>query len=318
MRADDESGPEVCGPEKHRRPGEAALFDLAVPAEQRIPFVVNSPHSGRDYPADFLALSRLDAHAIRRSEDAYVDLLFADAVAAGAPCLSARFPRAWLDVNREPWELDQRMFDGPLPPHANTRSIRVAGGLGTIPRVVAEGETIYKRRLPVAEAVRRVEGVYRPYHEALRRTIARSSVRFGYAVLLDCHSMPSHLGGSFGSAPRPDVVVGDRYGTSCAPAVTHALMDAFASRGYRVTRNKPYAGGFITEHYGRPLKGLHAVQLELNRALYMDERSLRPHEGFARLKRDLGAVLLEVSSQPDAALYPVRDQGEIEPGLAAE
>ena len=288
------------------RDGE--VFHLAEPAEQRIPFVVNSPHSGRDYAPAFLATSRLDAHAIRRSEDAWIDRLFADAVRLGAPVLAARLPRAFLDLNREPWELDQRMFDGPLPGHANTRSARVAGGLGTIPRVVAEGQQIYRHRLPVAEAGRRIEGVYRPYHERLRGLVARTSVRFGYAVLFDCHSMPSHVGGMLGGSSRPDIVVGDRYGTSCAASLSRAVMDAFAARGYRVTRNKPYAGGFITEHYGRPLKGLHALQIEINRALYMDERTLEPHDGFATLRENLADVLAEVSSQPDADLYPVVDE----------
>ena len=292
------------------------VFALAEPSDQRIPYVLNSPHSGRDYPADLLAASRLDAHDIRRSEDAYVDQLLAGAVPLGAPVLSARFPRAYLDVNREPWELDQRMFDGPLPGHVNTRSLRVAGGLGTIPRVVAEGETIYHSRLPVAEATRRIETFYRPYHEALRRLIARTSVRFGYAVLIDCHSMPSHVGGMWGGMARPDIVVGDRYGTSCPSRLTRALMDAFATRGYRVTRNKPYAGGFITEHYGRPLKGLHAVQIEINRALYMDERTLAPHDGFPPLAEAITSVLAEVSALPDADLYPARTGDET--GIAAQ
>ena len=286
-------------------------FAVSRPAEQRIPFVVNSPHSGRSYPEAFLRRSRLDARAVRRSEDAWVDLLLSEAVPLGAPVLQANFPRAWLDVNREPFELDPAMFDGPLPAHANSRSIRVAGGLGTIPRVVAEGQPIYAGRLSVREGLRRIEEVYRPYHETLRRLMARTCLRFGYAVLLDCHSMPSAVGRGAGGGARPDVVVGDRYGTSCAPALSRALMDAFAARGYRTTRNKPYAGGFITEHYGRPLKGLHAVQIEINRALYMDETTLEPGAGFEALREDLGAVLAEVSARPDRELYPL-DEGDVD------
>ena len=286
---------------------DRAVYDLSAPAEQRLPFVLNSPHSGRDYTPAFMALTRLDARSIRRSEDAHVDRLFSGAVRLGVPMLAARFPRAFMDVNREPWELDQRMFEAPLPAHANTRSARVAGGLGTIPRVVAEGEEIYARRLPLSEARGRIEGFYRPYHDRLRRLVARTSVRFGYAVLVDCHSMPSQVGGMLGGSARPDIVIGDRYGTACAGSLTSALMDAFATRGYRVARNKPYAGGFITEHYGRPLKGLHAVQIEINRALYMDERTLEPNEGFARLATDLPAIVEAVAARPDADLYPVRD-----------
>ena len=279
-------------------------FRTVEPAEQRLPFVFNSPHSGRLYTSDFLSRSKLDRRAVRRSEDAYVEELFAGVVRLGAPLLAADFPRAFLDVNREPYELDQRMFTAPLPGHANTRSIRVAGGLGTIPRVVAEGQEIYRERLSVDEAMARIEAIYRPYHRTLGKLMARTAVRFGYAVLVDCHSMPSTVSGG---GERPDIVVGDRYGTSCAPVLTRRLMDAFATRGYRVTRNKPYAGGFITEHYGRPARGLHAVQIEVNRALYMDETRLEPHSGFDRVRKDVSAIVEAVASAPDAGLYPAEE-----------
>ncbi|MFL5212704.1 MAG: N-formylglutamate amidohydrolase, partial [Microvirga sp.] len=161
------------------------------PARQTIPFVFNAPHAGAVYPGAFLAASRLDAVALRRSEDAFVDALFANVVALGAPLMTARFPRAYLDVNREPYELDPRMFDGRLPPFANTRSMRVAGGLGTIPRVVADGQEIYRARLSVDEGLRRIEWLYKPYHRALRQLVHRTARAFGHAVLIDCHSMPS-------------------------------------------------------------------------------------------------------------------------------
>ena len=277
-----------------------APFRVVAPADQRLPFVFNSPHSGRRYPPDFLARSKLGHPAVRRSEDAFVEELFSGVIGLGAPILAADFPRAFLDVNREPYELDQRMFAGPLPGHANTRSIRVAGGLGTIPRVVAEGQEIYSERLSVAEGLERIETIYRPYHAALGRLMAQTAVRFGYAVLVDCHSMPSNTNGG----NRPDVVVGDRYGTACAPGLTRRVMDAFASRGYRVTRNKPYAGGFITQHYGRPSRGLHAIQIEINRGLYMDEGRIEPSRRFDAVARDVTAIVEEVSSAPDAKLFP--------------
>ncbi len=266
-----------------------APFEVLAPARARGPFVFNSPHSGAAYPAEFLAASRLDPMALRRSEDMFVDDLFAGVVERGAPLLRAHFPRAYLDVNREPYELDPRMFDGRLPDHCNTRSMRVAGGLGTIARVVGEGQEIYARRLSVAEALERIERLYRPYHAALRTLLEDTRRRFGFAVLVDCHSMPSgpHLQADGG---RADVVIGDRYGTSCAGCFTDAVEDGLRALGYRVSRNKPYAGGFITEHYGHPLAGFHALQLEVNRSLYMDERRQTKSSGFARVAGDLMAM----------------------------
>jgi N-formylglutamate amidohydrolase len=261
-------------------------FEITAPAEQLLPVVFNSPHSGRCYPADFLAASCLDERAIRRSEDTYVDDLFAAAANFGAPLLKANFPRAWLDVNREPYELDPKMFAGSLPTFANVRSVRVAGGLGTIARIVSESEEIYSRPLTVEEALARIENVYKPYHRALRQLVAETHVTFGFAVLIDCHSMPSAVRGGH-SRLRPDIVLGDRYGTSCSSELTDAAAQILSRLGYSVSRNKPYAGGFITEHYGQPAKGLHAMQIEVNRCLYMDERTLQQSSGFQRLKADL-------------------------------
>ncbi|WP_342360947.1 N-formylglutamate amidohydrolase [Terrarubrum flagellatum] len=260
--------------------------DLHRPEEVTLPLVFSSPHSGSVYPPNFVEQSRLDARGLRRSEDAFVDSLFKPVVAMGAPLLAARFPRAYLDLNREPYELDPQMFEGRLPPFANTRSMRVAGGLGTIPRVVGESQEIYARRLPAEEATRRVEALYKPYHASLRRLMDQAHAEFGFAILIDCHSMPST---SFGKdePARADIVLGDRFGTSCSGMITDSLEAELRNRGLSVLRNKPYAGGFITEHYGRPARSRHAIQIEINRALYMDERALARHEGFDRL-----AVLL--------------------------
>ncbi|MBY5548620.1 N-formylglutamate amidohydrolase [Rhizobium leguminosarum] len=259
---------------------EYELFEVHEPVSQTIPFVYNSPHSGRIYPPEFIAQSRLEGIAIRRSEDHYVDELFGSAVALGAPLLAANFPRAYLDVNREPYELDPRMFDGLLPPYANVNSLRVAGGLGTIPRIVAENMEIYARRLPVQEGLDRVEAVYRPYHAALRRLIARTHVQFGFGVLIDCHSMPGNVRVA-GSTSRPDFIIGDRYGTSASAELSRAAIAILEEMGFAAIRNKPYAGGFITEHYGRPSRGLHALQIEVNRAIYVDELTLEKRDDFA-------------------------------------
>lgn len=199
-----------------------------------------------------------------------MDRLFQKAAIAGMPLLKAQFPRVFLDVNREPYELDPKMFREPLPAYINRRSVRVAGGLGTIPKVVAAAENIYGGPLDVVEALDRIERLYKPYHETLRHLLAKTHVRYGLAVLVDCHSMPSNIRGYEG--PRqPDVIVGDRYGKSCGGVLVDLLEGHLAACGLTVARNRPYAGGFITEHYGRPDCGLHAVQIEINRALYMRE-----------------------------------------------
>jgi N-formylglutamate amidohydrolase len=274
-----------------------APFDVAAPAEQTIPFVFNSPHSGSAYPERFLAASRLDQRRIRLSEDTHVDRLFEQAVELGAPLLRAHFPRAYLDVNREPYELDPKMFAGRLPSYANIRSIRVAGGLGTIARVVAEAEEIYDGPISIEEALGRIEAIYKPYHAVLRRLLAQTHVRFGGAVLVDCHSMPSTVRGQ-DPRSRSDFVLGDRYGTSATRTLVEHAADVLTGLGYSVAVNKPYAGGFITEHYGRPAKGLHAIQVEINRALYMDERTLERHAGFEPLKSDLCRFIEDLVAFP--------------------
>ena len=275
--------------------GFAPAFMVDEPAAHTLPFVFNTGHSGAVYPLHFIAASRLDALSLRRSEDAHVERLFASVVTLGAPLLRANFPRAFLDVNREPFELDPRMFDGRLPPFANTRSMRVAGGLGTVPRVVADGQEIYARRLPVSEATARIEGLYKPYHRALRDLIQRTSRNHGHCVLIDCHSMPSSSLGR-DTEVKADVVLGDRYGTACAPSLIEGFEAAFRGRGFRVVRNKPYAGGFITEHYGEPNLGRHALQIEVNRALYMNEVSLAITPGFTSLVAALESIVADVAA----------------------
>lgn len=281
-------------------------FEVTQPATQTIPFVFNSPHSGQQYPASFLAESNLDSMAIRRSADHFVDELFAHAPEIGAPLLKAHFPRAYLDVNREPYELDPRMFDGALPSYANIGSLRVAGGLGTIPRIVAENMEIYRRKLSVAEGLARVETIYKPYHACLRRLIAATHARFGLCVLIDCHSMPGNIRLS-GSQVRPDIIVGDRYGTSASSELSRAALHILEDLGFSAVRNKPYAGGFITEHYGRPVRGLHALQIEINRSLYMDEARLvrrpdfhRVADLFSEFMRQMSDFVADFTGRSDA------------------
>lgn len=285
-------------------------FEIVAPVEQTVPFVLNSPHSGSRYPDSFLAASRLDAAAIRRSEDSFVDELFRPAVALGIPLLRAHFPRAWLDVNREPFELDPRMFTGRLPPYANVRSARVTGGLGTIARVVADSEEIYAGPLAVEEAMERIETVYLPYHAALSRLIADTEARFGCCVLLDCHSMPSAVRSPNGGQTRPDVVLGDRHGKSCAPRLTGTAEAILTRLGYEVSRNRPYAGGYITEHYGRPADGIHALQIEINRALYLDEKRLERSAGFRPLADNLATFARRIVEASGNWLMPPAEAAE--------
>jgi N-formylglutamate deformylase len=284
-------------------------FEIIEPAEWQGPVVFNSPHSGSIYPRAFLTTSRLDTATLRRSEDSFVDELVLGVVRRGYPLMRAHFPRCYVDVNREPYELDPRMFEGRLPSFANTRSMRVAGGLGTVARVVGDAQEIYGQRLPVDDAIRRIEGLYKPYHRALRRLFTRVHRNFGAAVLIDCHSMPS-TAGSKDERPRADVVLGDRYGTSCVTAVAETIEATLRGQGYSVSRNKPYAGGFITEHYGNPAAGLHAIQLEINRALYMDERRFERSPSFASLAADLETLAERLGALAIEELRPYRAAAE--------
>lgn len=265
-------------------------FEVAAPERLAAPLVFNSPHSGRVYPSTFLAASKLDAKTLRRSEDCFVEEMFGFVEKLGAPLLYAHFPRAYLDVNREPYELDPALFRDGLPDYANTQSVRVIGGLGTIARIVSESDEIYREPLTLQAALERINRLYTPYHATLRGLLDTAQRSFGVAVLIDCHSMPSNPSADHGGM-RPDFVLGDRFGTSCSGDLTRVAADELKARGYAVALNKPYAGGYITEHYGRPLSGQHALQLEINRALYMNETSFEKSSGFDRVRSDLEQVV---------------------------
>jgi N-formylglutamate deformylase len=266
-------------------------FILIDPADQTVPLVVASPHSGRDYGAAFLAAARLAPLDLRRSEDSFVEELFSGATAHGAPLLCAQFPRAYCDPNREAWELDPTMFADALPDWVNTTSPRVGAGLGTIARVVTSGEAIYRGKLRFADAEERVRACWQPYHDALAGLIERTRQRFGCCLLLDCHSMPA----GHGRLTGPDFVLGDAHGTACTARVTGLVESVLAGSGYQVRRNDPYAGGYVTRHYGRPREGVHALQIEVARRLYMDEANLCKAPGFGLLQTRLGALIGEVA-----------------------
>jgi N-formylglutamate amidohydrolase len=280
------------------------LYSIVANDEQpRLPIVLNSPHSGNEYPLEFIESSHLNPHLLRRSEDYYADALFSGLIAYGAPMIRANFPRAYLDLNREPYEFDQKLFKQKLPERANTKSIRVANGLGTIARVVSEGMVIYKKPLTLDEALARINLLYHPYHESLLELLGQAHDRFGYSILIDCHSMPSHFDYRK-NGQKPDIIIGDRYGSSCNPALSQALMLEFKALGYHVVRNTPFAGGFNCEHYGRPEQGIHAAQIEINRALYVDEKTYLPSANFNQLQNHITHVLSKLETITEGYFYP--------------
>jgi N-formylglutamate deformylase len=263
-------------------------FTIAQPPAQTAPLVFASPHSGRIYTPDFVASVRLDPVSLRRSEDSFVDELFAAAPAHGAPLLAATFPRAFCDPNREAWELDPAMFDEALPGWVNTTSARVGAGLGTIARVVASGEAIYRRKLRFAEAESRVKTYWQPFHDALHALISATRRQFGWCLLVDCHSMPAAVQQPRGGV---DIILGDAHGTACAARTVRLVEQVLDGLGYRVRRNDPYAGGFITRHYGRPREGVEALQIEICRSLYMDEGRIERLDGFTGVQQDMATLI---------------------------
>ena len=272
-------------------------FEILAPAQWIVPMVFNSPHSGKIIPESLRQMSRLPVPQLHRSEDSFVDELFSFCLDLGAPLLRALFSRAYLDLNREPYELDPQMFVEALPGFMNVNSPRVLAGLGTLPRIISEGEEIYRGRIPLEEAMTRIENCYRPYHRALTSLIAELHSAMDFSLLIDCHSMPSssvkHL-----RAPREgavDIVLGDRFGAACNRDITGVLEQAFAAEGLNVVRNRPYAGGFITESHGSPRHNRHAVQIEINRALYMDEINMEKTRNYPALQRSLNRVFTKLA-----------------------
>jgi N-formylglutamate deformylase len=266
---------------------ESGPVRILRPKEWCQPFIFASPHSGRTYPSAFVAASALSALALRRSEDAFVDELFAAAPQFGSPLLAAEFPRAFVDANRAPGELDVSMFDKPLTVPVEPPSPRVQAGLGVIPRVVRDGVEIYRRKLPAADAEWRLARLYRPYHTALAKLVEESWLRFGCAVVIDCHSMPS-------MPSVPEIVFGDCHGMSAPAALIRHVERAFGAQGFASTRNAPYAGGFTTHLYARSDRGIHALQIEINRSLYLDEERIEKTPRFAAVKGRLTTALRTV------------------------
>jgi N-formylglutamate amidohydrolase len=282
----------------------AAPYQLKQPEMRHTSVVFASPHSGRNYSLDFLGRTVLDARQIRSSEDAFVDELFSAAPSCGAPLLAATAPRAFLDLNRAPEELDPALIEGVRrSPH----NPRVISGLGVIPRVVSNGRAIYRGKLPLEEAHRRISDFWRPYHEALKTLLHENHARFGEAILIDCHSMPHEALENVGpaGAARPDVVLGDRFGASAASPVVEQVEAAFARAGFKVARNMPFAGAYITQQYGRPSRRQHCVQVEIDRRLYMDEQRIARRKDFEEFRAVLSGVIAEIAMIGSAGELPM-------------
>ncbi len=285
------------GPSTLTEADETRPFRLLAPERPFAPVIFTSAHSGRAYSSDLLTGVRLCALSLRRSEDSFVDELFSAAPANGAALLAANFPRALCDANREAWELDPAMFSDRLPDWVNTTSPRVSAGLGTIAKVVASGETIYSAKLSFAEAERRIFTYWRPFHDTLAKLIQDIRSRFGYCLVIDCHSMPSN-GQSRRAGGRPvDFVLGDLHGSACASRVTRAAEAVLTGKGYLVRRNDPYAGGFITRHYGRPMDDVHVLQIEIARALYMNEARIERLPEFPLVQQKISDLVAALTVQ---------------------
>ncbi|SLN43785.1 N-formylglutamate amidohydrolase [Roseisalinus antarcticus] len=272
-----------------------AAYDLVLPRARTTSVVFASPHSGRRYDRAFLDMAILDRHEIRSSEDAFVDELFGTATRHGAPFLRAGAPRAFVDLNRAAEELDPALIQDVRQVAHNPR---IASGLGVIPRVVANGRAIYRGKLPLAEAYRRINDYWRPYHAALQGLLDENHRMFGEAILIDCHSMPHEALENVGpiGAPRPDVVLGDRFGAAASARVIERVEAAFSAAGFRVARNMPFAGAYITQAYGRPTRRQHAIQVEIDRALYIDERRIERLPDFDDVARRLESVIAEIAA----------------------
>jgi N-formylglutamate amidohydrolase len=280
------------------------VYQINHPIVQTAPVIFASPHSGRDYSPEFIASSRLNKLKLRRSEDAFLDEVFKNAPDKGAPILYAKFPRSYVDANREPYELDPTMFCETLPNYANKSSPRITAGLGTIAKIVAEGEEIYHKLLKVDDALKRIEIFYRPYHKALQGLLNKTTAQFGSCLLVDCHSMPSSAAPpSKRSGKQVDIVLGDCFSTSCSSEVTEIAQQALQSAGLSVIRNKPYAGGFTTRNYGHPKNSIHVLQIEINRGLYMDEKRILRGPGMKVLTQNMTKLICALTKIDPKILY---------------
>jgi N-formylglutamate amidohydrolase len=292
-------GSDLTLPEDSKADLKTAWFEILAPGQWTVPIVCNSPHSGNLLPPGFATMSKLSTDMLHMSEDCHVDELFMGCLDHGAPLFKALVSRSYIDLNREAYEFDARMFAERLPAYMNTASPRVASGLGTIPKTVGDNQNIYSGPISLADALQRIESIYRPYHRSLAALLDEAHTATGHVLLIDCHSMPSSAArvnsSSWGSSTI-DVALGDRHGCSCDQSIVEIAEQTLFAAGLNVQRNKPYSGGYITEIHGKPRHGRHALQIEFNRALYMHETSRKPHGGFLKLKQTIDLMLKNLCS----------------------
>ncbi|SPH24184.1 hypothetical protein DEA8626_03234 [Defluviimonas aquaemixtae] len=271
-----------------------APYQLTMPERRLTGVVFASPHSGRDYSASFLRETILDPRTLRSSEDAFVDDLLEGVPRLGAPLIVARAPRAYIDLNRAADELDPALIEGL---RVSAHNPRIASGLGVVPRVVAGGRAIYRGKMPLSEAEGRIEACWRPYHTCLRELMDSAQAIFGQAILLDMHSMPHEAmdAVAVSGGRRPEIVLGDRFGATASSHVIDRVEAAFEAAGLRTMRNAPFAGAYIAQTYGRPSRGMHAIQIEMDRALYMNEHEIRPNGNFLGFRRVLTGILAQIA-----------------------
>ena len=266
-----------------------SAVDILRPDVWRAGVIFASPHSGQLYPEGFTARAAVPLTELRRNEDAFIDKLFSSAATFGAPLLSARFPRCFVDVNRAPDELPEAWLNEKELRDASTQpTVRANAGLGVVPTKLSETRDIYKKPLNPRFVRARLVSLYQPYHDALQGLVTESSLEFGHSLLIDCHSMPGFA--PMGSR-RPDIILGDRFGVSCHPETIAAIEAAFRSLNYTVARNYPYAGGYVTSHYGKPMSGIETLQIEVNRDLYLNPVTLRPKRSYDRLAENLATII---------------------------
>ena len=270
-------------------------FYINSPEDLQSPILISSPHSGNFYPENFIDMTELSIMDLRSSEDSYIDQIFESSVDIGSHLIKAIYPRTYVDVNREPFELDPLMFKTKLPAYINTKSDRVLSGLGTIAKYAGNQKMIYKESLDFDEIINRINRIYHPYHYNLRKLIKEIINKYGFCILLDCHSMPSVGLPLNYKNQKIDITLGNMNGLSCSDLLLNKINNILNNKGFNVSFNNPYAGGFITQNYGRPLNGVHAIQIEINREIYLDETNIQKKSNFHKIKKLFSAVLFELN-----------------------
>lgn len=268
------------------------IFDEFNTKDFQFPIVLSSPHSGRDFPQEFLQNSCRSESELRSSEDSFVDALIIDASNAGIPLISMNIPRTFVDVNRDKIEIDDSMFFDKVPSVDAVGSRRCRVGLGVIHRIVAQNKPIYDGLISYQEVLERIKFVYEPYHKRLKQLIDKCQKKFGFCLLVDCHSMPSKICNIMNEVKPVEFCISNLFDESCPEQISQFIGSLLSQKGYRVEFNRPYAGAFITFNYCQPRKNIHTLQLEINRSLYMDEFVYKKNDNFQTISTNISESLI--------------------------